>query len=297
MLPNFLVIGAPRAGTTTLYRLLQGHPDIYMSPNKEPFFFALEGVKEPFRGPGELQGVRTIDDYERLFDDAGEARAIGEASTLYLHSKKAPINIARHVPDMKLIALLRNPVERAYSNYLEHRWEGREPLPTFKSALEHETERSLAGWSPFWQYRSMGLYGEQLERYLRIFRADQLRIFLFDEFIQDQNTVLEAIARFLEVDAFPDTRPLHANPAGIPRSLALQKAVRRQGRVKDIIKAVLPQRMRARIRGAIEEANLARPDMPAVVREGLAEFYRSDIERLEGILGRDLSRWLQSSDA
>lgn len=274
--------------------LLRSHPDVFMSPNKEPWFFALEGVTEPFRGPGELQGVRTLEEYQELFAEVGTERAIGEASTLYLFSKEAPANIVRQVPNARLIAVLRNPVERAYSNYLEHRWEGREPLADFGAALDNETARAAAGWSPFWQYRTMGLYGEQLERYFGVFDQDQLRVFLFEDFIQNRMAVLADIASFLEIDAFPPSEPVHRNAAGIPRNRTIQKAMRRSSRIKSVMKSVLPSETRASIRRGLERFNLTKPDMPEQVRQTLIDFYRDDIRKVEEILKRDLSRWIGS---
>lgn len=108
MMPNFLIIGAPRAGTTLLYEGLWRHPEIYMSPVKEPWFFCEE----------ELQIVQDLETYRALFSEVRDEEAIGEASTIYLYSPKAPLCIKQHLPDARLVATLRNPVERAYSQFL-----------------------------------------------------------------------------------------------------------------------------------------------------------------------------------
>ncbi|HEY1419866.1 MAG TPA: sulfotransferase, partial [Candidatus Dormibacteraeota bacterium] len=124
-LPNFLIIGAAKSGTDSLYGMLGQHPQIYISPSKEPMFFVAEGLPEvPYRGPSDREvllrwdsWVNTLEHYESLFGGATVEKAIGEASTWYLYDEGAPHRIKHHVPDAKLIAVLRNPVERAYSAF------------------------------------------------------------------------------------------------------------------------------------------------------------------------------------
>ena len=122
-MPNFLIIGAMRAGTTSLYHYLKQHPQVYMSPVKEPRFFALEGEKpDPGRPTDERlmnHSITDIEAYRALFQAVSKETAIGEASPLYLYSPKAPERIRHYIPDAKLIAVLRDPVERAYSHFLD----------------------------------------------------------------------------------------------------------------------------------------------------------------------------------
>lgn len=151
--PNFLIIGAAKAGTTSLYHYLAQHPQVFLSANKEPHFFALENNPPDYKGPGDEQGVRSrITDWQSylaLFSKAtGQHRAIGEASTLYLYHPDAPSNIHRHLPDMKMIALLRNPVDAAYSAFGHMYREGREPCNDFMQALKEEDHRVAENWAP-----------------------------------------------------------------------------------------------------------------------------------------------------
>lgn len=131
-LPNFLVIGAHKAGTTALYNYLKQHPQVYMSPAKEPRFFALEGKNLKFLGPKKDPGNRcrftTLEAYRELFQGVSSEVAIGEASTLYLYSQEAPKRIQHYIPDAKLIAILRNPIKRAYSNFVHAMQDDREVL-------------------------------------------------------------------------------------------------------------------------------------------------------------------------
>ena len=120
VLPNFLIIGAAKSGTTSLYSYLNQHPQVYFSPFKEPRFFALEGKEVNYQGPSQVvnqKAINTIDEYEKLFAGVTDEVAIGEASTLYLYSPEAPAKIKQYIPQVKLIAILRNPIDRAYSGY------------------------------------------------------------------------------------------------------------------------------------------------------------------------------------
>ena len=167
-LPNFLIIGAAKAGTTSLYRYLEQHPEVYMSPVKEPKFFALGGERLDYRGPGDearMRGasVTSLEDYRELFRGVSTETAVGEASTLYLYSERAAARIKHHVPDVKLIAVLRNPVDRAYSDFLHLVRDGIEPLTDFPQALEAEESRIRSRWAPMWHYRRRGFYHPQLK--------------------------------------------------------------------------------------------------------------------------------------
>src|SRR3712207_4104321 len=128
-LPNFLVIGAMKSGTTALYYYLEQHPEIYMSPVKEPNFFSQENAADT---------VTHIGTYEQLFKGASGKKAIGEASHSYLYEPRAAAEIRRYVPKVKLIAILRNPIDRAYSHFLHMVRSGTEPLDDFAQALREE---------------------------------------------------------------------------------------------------------------------------------------------------------------
>ena len=301
-LPNFLVIGAGKSGTTSLYHYLRQHPQIFMSPTKEPKFFALEGVGIYFRGPGDQEvmtqtadnrSVTEIGAYERLFDGVRGEKAIGEASPIYLHSPQAPARIRHHIPDAKLVAVLRNPVERAYSAYLHQVRDGREWLG-FREALRAEEGRIRDGWAPGWRYRRVGFYFEHLSRYYELFGAEKLRVYLYEDLSESPVSVSQDIFRFLGVDGsfVPDTSLRH-NPSGIPKSKALVALIKRPNPLKSAARAILPEKLRKRLSASLQTRNLSKaPPMPEEARRELVEAYREDVLRLEGLIGRDLSGWL-----
>lgn len=163
ILPNFLIIGAAKSGTSSIYDYLKQHPQIYMSSIKEPIFFAFEGEQIDEFGPfnddplakGTLTNSATnIDDYQALFRDVDGEKAIGEASVRYLYFSKSPNRIKKYIPEAKLIAILRNPVDRAYSHFLMNLRKQFEPLNDFSKALQAEEKRKLDNWGWDWHYLS-----------------------------------------------------------------------------------------------------------------------------------------------
>jgi hypothetical protein len=305
VMPNFVVIGAAKSGTTALYRMLVQHPQIYMSPVKEPGFFAMEGYPDnfikalPYPVPA---GITHLDSYQALFAGATTEVAIGEASTLYLsgyHPERTAATIRRHVPHARLIAILRHPVDRAYSEYnfrrqRHHRRRRLEPLRDFSAALAAEEERIRRGWWISYRYRDTGRYYRHLRPFFDQFPREQIRVFLYDDWSARPIDVLRDIFRFLEVD---DTVDLDVeqrhNVTAVPHSILLESITHTPGALRDMAKAYLPQRLwRPLIRG-LRRVNRAKPPRlaPRLRRQLTAEF-RDEILRLEDLIGRDLQHWL-----
>ncbi len=301
MRPTFLIIGAAKAGTTSLYHYLRQHPDVFMPEVKEPRFFAYVDDPPAMEGPGdeasnEASGaVYTLEAYRALFEDAGDVQAVGEASVNYLYSETAPRRIHEHLPDVQLIAVLRNPIERAYSHYLHLLRSGREPLEDFRSALEDEKKRREQGWEWSWHYTGMGFYHEQLTRYLEYFDRDQLSIYLFDDFREDNLAVIQDVFRTIGVDAgfVPSDSVTHAK-TGVPISDWFQSFLLNPDHpIRRAARRVLPEAVRTRSVKVLQNLNLSKPDMDPVVRAELADLYTDEVRRLETLLDRDLSHWLE----
>lgn len=298
MLPNFLIIGAAKCGTTALYYYLQQHPQIFMSLVKEPSFFALEGRSLDYQGPGDAEACRegTVDlaSYQALFQDVRDEKAIGEASTTYISTPGAAERIHHYIPDVKLIALLRDPVSRAYSNFTHMRRDGREPLNDFETAMQDEARRVAANWEPIWQYRERGFYGAQLQKYYDIFGRDRIQVHLASDLKQQPLDVVKKVFQFLEVDDtfVPDVSQTH-NESGVPRSRALHNVLTRQNPLKSVVKSFLPPASRRKLAAKLEENNLKKVPLPPEVRARVQEIYRDDILHLQNLIGRDLSAWLK----
>ena len=177
-LPDFFVIGAPKAGTTALHVALARHPQIFMSRVKEPKYFLTDGPPPARGGPGDARTFREYvwrrADYEALFAEAPTGSLRGESTSLYLHDPQALRRMRDEVPSAKLIALLRDPVERAHSNWTHLRSAGLEPEADFLRACDLELQRADAGWAPFWQYLDLGRYGGQFRALYDLFARDQV---------------------------------------------------------------------------------------------------------------------------
>jgi hypothetical protein len=316
-LPNFIIIGAAKSGTTALYHYLKQHPQIYMSPVKEPRFFAFEQGDLEFDGPGDRELHRSttlsnLEDYQALFRDVSGEWAVGEASPVYLCSPKAAGRIKSFVPDARLIAILRHPVDRAYSHYLHLIRDREEPLTDFSQALQAEEKRVHDNWEYRWRYKELGFYAVQLRKYFDTFDRNQLKIYLYEDFDTDPQSVLRDVYRFLGVDdTFIADTSVRYNTSGVPRSKVmhavlskLQKATQatfdRAPQQESDTQATLPGRLgksplleKARHFGiGLKNRNLVKPPLAPDVRRQLLEDYREDILILQDLIQRDLSRWL-----
>jgi hypothetical protein len=300
-MPNFLIIGAGKSGTTSLYHYLRQHPEVYMSPVKEPKFFAVEGKELNFRGPNDETSmnrgsITSIEAYRGLFREVTDEKAIGEASPLYLHSLEAPGRIKHYIPEARLIAVLRDPVQRAYSSFLQRVQKGQEPLHDFAQALREEENRMRDNWAPRWYSKRIGFYYAHLKRYYDLFEHDRIRVYLHEDLKADPVGVARDVVRFLGVnDAFTPDISLRYNVSGVPRSAALQAFLSRPNPAKSLLKRFLSEDLRRRVAVSLENRNIAGPPPPLDpnVRKELQDLYREDILNLEKLIGRDLSRWLE----
>lgn len=296
-MPNFFIIGAMKAGTTALYQYLKQHPQIYMSPNKEPNFFAFEGEKLDFRAPVDRRGINQtsvtdIEAYRALFSGVSDEIAIGEASHWYLYSTKAAKRIRHHVPEAKLIAVLRNPVERAYSEFMHFVRDGDEPIVDFSQALAQEPQRIRDNWT-MGRYVDRGFYYAQLKRYYDTFDPGQIRVYLYEDLNADPVSVTQELFQFLEVDkTFVPNVSIRSNVSGVPKSKLLHTLLTRPQRVKQGLKLVLPGGV-LQWASDIRTRNLDRPQIAPEVRRRLIQTYREDILKLQTFIRRDISKWLE----
>jgi hypothetical protein len=297
--PNFLVIGAMKAGTTALYYYLRQHPQIYMSPVKETSFFATEGKRLDFCGPGDEwwlhNAVTDLQAYFALFQGVTHERAIGEASPIYLYIPESSERIRHYLPETKLIAILRDPVERAYSNFLHLVRDGREPFTDFVQALQAEESRIHRNWGWGWHYLRKGFYYAQVKRYYDLFDQNQIRIYLYEDFNTSPASTLQDIFDFLDVDRnfVQPNISIRANVSAIPRNKALHNFLGRPYLIKNILKPFLPARFRRHTASFIKKRNISKPKLPVEIRRQLIQSYREDILKLQDLIQHDLSKWLE----
>lgn len=317
-LPNFFIVGAPKAGTTSLYAYLDQHPQIFMSPIKEPNFFASELRPESF-APEErpriaremhelaayLSGgmrekrfgalVSSWEDYLKLYRNAGAELAIGEASACYLWSPSAPANIAARIPAARLIINLRNPVGRAYSQYLQMLTMGL-TTRSFREQVQVNLRTTVRQFGAQWPLLEFGFYHRQLERYLRYFPRKQLHISLYEDLERSATTVVSGLYEFLGVDSTfaPDVTVRHHTPR-VPRMAAGVNFLKQRG-LWSSIRNLTPQALRPLLRSLLLRR---RESLGMDPRDHafLTDYYEDDIRRLASLLDRDLSSWLDPSRA
>lgn len=297
-LPTFAVIGAARSGTTALTEALRRHPDAFVTSPKEPHYFAFAGQELAFRGPGDAEGINAAavtdtDDYLALYagSDSCTARGEGSVSTLYYH-REATGAITALNPAMRLVVVLRDPVDRAFSSFQYQRMLGREPEADFGKALALEEERRAAGWHHLWHYSAMSRYADALATFTQAFGAEQICVLVYDDLTTDSSAALRQMYEHLALDpgrAAAAGAP-RVNSSGSARSRRTQLALNRMGgspRLKRAGRRVMPYAVRERVR----QWNQAEATVPAAAREALAPRFADDLGRVEDILERRLPAW------
>lgn len=288
-LPNFLIIGAPKCGTTTLYATLSQHPDVFMTTPKEPNYLVGDEPR-PFRQVTDRAG------YERLFAPGADRPARGEGSTAYLLSANAPGAAAELVPDARLLVLLRDPVARAYSAWAHLRQRDREPIADFLAAVEAESRRAEHGDAPVLsRYVEAGRYAAQLERWLGHFPREQLLVQLTDDLQRDPLAAMQNCFEHIGVgrDFVPDVGT-RFNRSGVRRSTQFGRMLDGFGesRAGALARRVVPTGVRQRVRERLRAANLrASPPLDDAAYATLAPRFADDLDRLRELLDRDLDEW------
>ena len=297
-MPNFLVIGAAKSGTTSLYAYLNQHPQIYMSPVKETNFFAIEGKTLNYNYTDSkvidnylAQCKTDLKSYQDLFQEVMDEKAIGEVSPMYLYDPKAPERIQNYIPDVKLIAIIRNPVERAYSSFLHTIRYKLEPFTNFTQAIQAEESRMRSNWWWGFFYVHPGFYYEQLQRYLERFKPSQLKIYLYEDLSDHPFDLLQDLFKFLDVnETFTPDISSRYNATGIPKNELLYNLI--ESRIAQASLKRLPQQLRQKVTN-LNSQNLKKPPLNSALRKQLIKTYREDILKLQDLLQRDLSHWLE----
>jgi hypothetical protein len=298
-LPDFLVIGAPKAGTTALHAALGRHPALYMSPIKEPKFFLSDGPPPTRGGPGDAltyrEHVWQRRDYEALFDAAPPGSLCGESTPLYLYDRDAVQRIRATIPDVRLIAVLRDPVERAHSNWT-HLWSaGLEPIGDFVRACAEEQGRINAGWASFWHYTGLSRYGEQLQFLFSVFPREQVLVFRYRELVGAPARTLDRICDFLGVETGALTEVPRQNVTAHPDATLAHRAVARALRAGSAAGRFLPGPAADAVTGRLEQFlqrnSRERQPLGWQQRQELIPRFQGDMELLERVLDEDFSDW------
>jgi hypothetical protein len=304
--PDFFLIGAPKAGTSALHAALAQHPDLFLSRVKEPKYYMCGDSPPPaYKGPGDAHSsqewVWQRDRYLALFDEAPERMLCGEATPFYLYNRDARRRIAVDNPAARLIAVLRDPVDRAYSNWM-HLWmDGLEPCGDIVEAVRREQRRIDAGWAPFWHYRGLGMYGRQVADLLDHFPREQLLLLRYADLVSDPTATLATVSDFLgvgpaQMPEVPRDNSRVFVPRG-PRTRALSSVIRAGARVGQFFP---PQVWRWASRPLVGQLHrggeTARPRLTPEQRNELLKPHREDIALLEQVTGKSYRDWLGYRD-
>lgn len=289
--PTFLILGAGKSGTTSLYHYMAEHPNVYMSEPKEPIFFEAEYEK----------GLEYY--WHKYFSGWKGEQAIGEARPTKLYLPFVPKRLHESLPKAKLIAILRNPIDRAYSAWWMNVCNGKEDL-SFEEAIQRDLDRMEAGINfegesgeRLWRenlknekiniYLDEGYYAKQLKRYLELFPLSQLKVILFEDLCSDLQAVMSELWEFIGVN------PKYELKDKTPRNVAVPQMVLRMWRLirKTGLNQIFPEHAKTWLRFRLSRLSKGKPKMGEETREFLIAHYYKHNRELEKILQRDLSNW------
>jgi hypothetical protein len=298
--PDALVIGAPKAGTSALHAALAQHPQVYASPVKEPKYYMCTDAPPPaYRGPGDAHSqqewVWRAEDYAALFDAAPAGSVRLESTPFYLYLRSSRRRIAEELPDPKFVVIVRDPVDRAVSNWVHLRADGLEPEPDFLTAVEREEQRIADGWAPFWHYRALGRYGSQLRDLLAHVPREQVLLLRYRHLVDQPTRTLDRVCTFLGV---APGRAHTVPPQNVKPHVAdglRYRVVSRAVRAGAAAGAHLPPEVwRWASRPLIAALHAARTPRGAVsveVRRQVLDPLRPDIDLLEELTGESFADW------
>jgi hypothetical protein len=301
-LPHFVIAGAPKAGTTALHAALATHPELYLSPVKEPKYYLTGGRPPPrsrHRGPGDAHSAREWvwrrEDYLALFDAAPPGTVWGESTPFYLYDREAHARLAADAPDLKVIAVVRDPVDRAYSNWAHLRADGLEPVADFATAVRLEEQRIDDGWAPFWHYRGLGRYGGQLRDLYQHVRRENVLLLRYRQLVDQPRDTLDRVSEFLGVatGVAHTVAPENVKPfvADTPRHRVLSRVARAGAAVGAHFSPQVWRQVSRPLITAMHAGRTRRPPLPVEVRREVLEPLLPDIELLEQLTGESFADW------
>lgn len=312
--PTFFIVGAQKAGTTSLHAMLSQHDEVFMSDPKEPGYF-IRGFDDEERWQtllrpnkhGEIEqlsqvplGVFDAQSYENLFSSpqAMASGQRGESSTPYLPSPNACRRIKETVPGAKIIIILRDPVSRAYSAWGYNSSRGRESAASFEEAIAEELAGNRDRFIYGWRYIYSGLYSQHIRRYLEHFRREDMLILSFDELKADGQTSFDKVCDFLEIARKPVTAIRRENVTvnhSNPVVEKIRNSFNRPGILKSLVRPLMSRGLRSHIRRSLTTSLDQLGDRPAPMsasaRETLVECFKDDLDQLKDLVPFDISHW------
>jgi hypothetical protein len=304
-LPDFLIAGVPKAGTSALHAALVAHPQLFLPAVKEPKFFLTAGPPPRIGGPGDRQTyqehVWRRSDYEALFAPAPPGAVKGAATPFYLHDLAAHERIHKLIPYAKIILVLRDPVDRAHSNW-SHLWgAGLESEADFLAAVALEPRRRAAGWAPFWHYTDLGMYGSQLVHLLQYFDRSQVLLLRFRDLRDEPTATLDRVCAFLGVaTGVIDTVP----PENVRRyvedngvNAILRRLLRTGGQFGHHFPPVVRRAASNPLLALLHRRHGRRPRVTPEQRAALLPRFAGEIRKLQDVSGESYADWLSLDHA
>lgn len=297
---HLIVIGAPKCATTSLYELFSLHPKMCVSTLKEPNYFAIRDGKfeSVFNEQFGLSSIRKYppitqnwNEYIAQFEETKSTEVRVDVSPIYMFSKYSARNIfEKFGKNVKIIAILRNPVDRAYSQFLHHRRDGFEKSTNFKDVFFSKEESS--GEGPFWNYKEMGYYAKQLKSYYELFNKEAIHVVQYEEFRNNRESVISEIFDFIGLEKAHVRMNTSANMSGLPKNKLANYLLtmhRRNAFLKRMVFS-LPTPMRLFFQ-KLKNKNLKRTILDQNIGKLCFEVYKEDIKELEEMTKQDYSAW------
>ncbi|WP_433089466.1 sulfotransferase family protein [Dactylosporangium sp. CA-052675] len=304
-LPDFLIAGVPKAGTSALHAALAPHPRLHLSAVKEPKFFLSDGPPPRRGGPGDVQTyqehVWRRADYEALFDAAPPGALRGEATPFYLHDLDSHARIAKLLPDVRIILVLRDPVDRAHSNWAHLFGAGLESEADFLRAVQLEPRRVAAGWAQFWHYTGLGHYGSQLEHLLAHVDRERVLLLRYRDLRDRPAETLDRVCAFLGVEtgllAEAPPENVRAFVDDTRANAAIRLALRTGGRIGHHFPLPVRKVFRTPLLGLLHRRHGPRPRVTAAQRATLLPRFADEIRKLQDVSGESYADWLSLEHA
>ena len=301
-LPQFVIAGAPKAGTTALHAALATHPGLFLSPVKEPKYYLTDGRPPPRsgqRGPGDAHSAQEWiwrrSDYLALFAGAQASTVRGESTPFYLYDRAAQRRLVADVPDVKVVVVVRDPVDRAHSNWAHLRADGLEPEADFLAAVRLEEQRTSAGWAPFWHYRGLSSYGSQLRDLYRLVPRDRVFLLRYRQLVDTPTETLDRVSRFLGVatGVAHTVAPENVKPfvADTPQYRLVARATRAGAALGAHVPPQVWRQASRPLIAALHAGRAPRPALPVEVRREVLDPLLPDIELLEELTGESFADW------
>lgn len=293
-IPNLFIPGAAKSGTTSLWWYLSQHPEIFGPAKKEPMYFSSRYVEFPYTGPGdwelEKEVIRNLNEYKECYNNSGDPKYLLDASTSYLYYPQCAEDIKSANPDAKIIIILRNPVERAFSSYMHQIRDGYETL-SFSDALAMEDDGIKQNYQHIWHYKRAGLYYESVKKYLEVFGEINVKVILFEDFITDPESSLNDMLSYLGL--YPhDFDKSVLNKSGVIRHrflyIILQHMLTSDGCFKKILKKITTKNQRMRFSAFRDRIFISKTNMNIKDKKILEDYYADDISYLSNLLKKNL---------